>query len=226
MEVTILIAFIAGVISFLSPCILPIIPGFMSYIVGSDITNTSRKDVFLSSVLFVLGFSLVFSIIGVLLSTIFSKTPYNIMVWLSRIGGVIIIIFALQMLGIFKLGFLMRQKELKLKKTNSKKINSFILGVAFALGWTPCIGAILGSIFTIAVTMPYLAFYLLLAYSIGLGLPFLVIGLFTKEFMSLIKNSKNLLKYFNLITGILLLILGILMLTNTLSQVSVFLYTF
>jgi cytochrome c-type biogenesis protein len=216
-EPTIWIAFIAGIVSFISPCILPLIPGFMAYLSG---TSTSRLQTFINSVLFVVGFSTVFALLGVLLNTALEASSYSIKIWLGRIGGAVIIFFALHLLDLIKIPFLQSDHRAKVKRFDSSYITSFVFGASFAVGWSPCVGAILGSVFALAVTQPGTAFILLTMYALGLGIPFLIVGLFTEEATNIINKSEKILKYFNIIVGILLLILGILVFTNSLNIVA------
>ncbi len=213
-EPTLFLAFFAGLLSFLSPCILPLLPAFLSYLSGTTI-GQGRIKVFLNSFFFVLGFSTIFSLAGVLLNTFLSSISYSVQLWLSRIGGIIIIAFAFHTLGLINISFLEREHKFSVKK-NSGYATSFLFGAAFAAGWTPCVGAILGTVLTLAITKPTLAFFLLLSYSLGLGIPFLLVGVFTSEATKLINKSQTFLKYFNLVTGILLLLIGILVFTNKL----------
>ena len=221
-ELTIIVAFIAGIVSFVSPCVLPLIPGFLAYLSGTSTGQQgARAKVFLNSVAFVLGFSVIFALLGVLLNTILENVSYNVQTWLSRIGGIIIILFALYVLGLIKIGFLEREHKFAVKKKFSVTyVTSFVFGAAFAVGWTPCVSAILGSVFALAVTKPGLGFVLLMSYALGLGVPFLLVGLFTTQATKLINRSATVLKYFNIIVGILLLILGILVFTNKLNVVA------
>jgi len=220
-EPTIIVAFIAGLVSFISPCVLPIIPGFLAYLSGTSAGKPNRLQMFLNSVSFVMGFSVIFALLGVLLNTILEKVSYNVQTWLSRIGGIIIILFAFYILGLIKINFLERDHKFAVKKKFSiTYVTSFVFGAAFAVGWTPCVSAILGSILALAVAKPGLSFILLLSYAIGLGIPFLLVGLFTTQAINLINKSKTIFKYFNIIVGILLLILGILVFTNDLNKVA------
>ena len=221
-EPTIIVAFIAGLISFVSPCVLPLIPGFLAYLSGTSAGQQgARLKIFLNSMAFVLGFSVVFALLGVLLNTVLEKVSYDVQTWLSRIGGVIIILFAFYVLGLIKINFLEREHKFAVKKKFSiTYVTSFVFGAAFAIGWTPCVSAILGSILALAVTKPSLSFILLLSYALGLGIPFLLVGLFTTQAVNLINKSATVLKYFNIAVGILLLILGILVFTNKLNVVA------
>src|SRR3989338_7702518 len=155
-EVSLIAAFIGGIVSFLSPCVLPLIPGFLAYLSGTSLGDTSssaRVKMFLNSLFFVLGFSVVFALLGVLLNTILSQSSYLIQEWLGRIGGIIIIIFALYLLGLLKLPFLEKEHKINVKKRFSiTYVTSFVFGAAFAVGWTPCVGAILGAVLALAIT--------------------------------------------------------------------------
>lgn len=227
-ELGLAIAFIAGLLSFLSPCVLPLIPAFFSYMSGvSSADFQSRRKVvqarvFANTIFFVLGFSIVFSLLGVLINSVLSGIGYDLKVWAGRVGGVIIIIFALHVLRIIRIPFLEAEHRIRVGNAVPGYAGSFVFGATFAAGWTPCVGAILGSIFTLAITQPGSAFYLLLAYSLGLGIPFLLVGLFTSQFYRFIARSGKFLKYFNIVTGILLLALGILVFTGKLSVLASF----
>ena len=225
-ETTLFIAFLAGLVSFLSPCVLPLIPAFLSYLAGTSVNEIREKDpsartkIFLNTLFFVAGFSLVFAFVGAILNTVLVNVSYDLRIWLGRIGGVIIIAFGLYLIGLLKLPFLDKEHKLKVRKFKYSYLTSFIFGAAFAVGWTPCVGAVLGSILTLAAISPGSAFNLLLFYSFGLGLPFLVVGLFTSQMTSFIAKAGSWLKYFNIVVGILLILLGILVFTNSLSRIA------
>lgn len=221
-ETTLIIAFVAGLASFLAPCVLPLIPAFLGYLAGTKVQDTSRWVLFGHSLLFVLGFSTVFSILGVLLNGILSHVAYDVQTWLGRIAGVIIIFFGFYLLGLIKPAFLQSEHKFKVKRFKSKALTSFVFGAAFAVGWTPCVGAVLGTILALAASQPGSALGLLLAYSVGLGLPFLLVGLFAQQFLALMQRSGNFLKYFNIVVGILVLILGALVFTGKLSLIANF----
>lgn len=224
-SLSISVAFFAGLVSFLSPCVLPIIPGFLSYLAGAslDASETRRKDIFLNSLFFVLGFSVVFALLGVLLNTVLAAVAYDVQIWLSRIGGALVILFGLYLTGLIKIGFLDRPHTFKVKTgIHSRYVTSFLFGLAFAAGWTPCVGAALGAILGLATTQPGSAFFLLLMYALGLGLPFLVIGFFAGQASFLIDRFAPVLKYINIAFGALLIILGILIFTGNLSRIASF----
>jgi len=177
--------------------------------------------IFLNSVFFVLGFSIIFSIVGVLLQSVLAKVSFTVQQWLGYIGGTIIIFFGIYLLGLIKISFLEREHKLRVKrKFRYSYITSFVFGSAFAVGWTPCVGAILGGILTLAVSNPASAFPLLISYSIGLGIPFLIVGLFTDRASKFIEKAGPKLKYVNYVFGAILIILGIFVFTNQLSRIA------
>lgn len=224
-EVNIAIAFLAGVVSFLSPCILPIIPGFLAYLAGDSSADKgpNRKEVFINSVFFVLGFSTVFAALGVLLNTVLDSVAYDAQIWLSRIGGLVIIFFGLYLTKLIKIPFLEKEHKVKVnKKFKSRYLTSFLFGLAFAAGWTPCVGAALGAILALAATAPGTAFWLLFGYALGLGLPFLIIGAFTAQASKAISKMGKALKYVNLIFGIILIVLGVMVFTQSLNLIASF----
>jgi cytochrome c-type biogenesis protein len=225
-EVSITIAFTAGLVSFLAPCVLPIIPGFLSYLAGSA-TETgeppTRGQIFLTSVYFVLGFSSVFAALGVLLNTLLEAVAYSAQTWMSRIGGVIIILFGLYLTKLIRIPWLAKEHKLKVKrKFNSRYVTAFVFGAAFAAGWTPCVGAALGAILGLAASQPGAAFVLLMWYALGLGLPFLLIGAFTAQATKAIKRISPYLNTINVIFGVILIGLGVLIFTENLSRIANF----
>ncbi len=221
-EVTFIVAFVAGLASFLSPCVLPLVPAFLAYLSGTSISKKhARLKIFMNSVAYVIGFSVVFAILGVLLNTTLATSSQQILTWLSRIGGIIIILFSLYILHIINVPFLNKEYNFTPKRKFSVSyLTSFLFGASFAVGWTPCVGAILGSVLTLAATQPSTSFGLLMAYSLGLGIPFLVVGLFTSQAIKFIGRSSKFLKYFNIIVGIFLLVIGILVFTNKLNLIA------
>ncbi|MDP7493310.1 MAG: cytochrome c biogenesis protein CcdA [Candidatus Undinarchaeales archaeon] len=217
---SVLIAFAAGLISFLSPCVLPLLPGFIAYLSGTSLgEKLERRKTFLNSVAFVAGFSLVFALVGVLLNTTLKSISYDLQIWLGRLGGLIIIGFALHVLKVLRIGFLQQEYRLTVKHRFSiTYITSFVFGAAFAVGWSPCAGAILISVLALSITQPGMAFLLLMAYALGMGLPILLVGAFTNEAVGFINRSEWMLKYFEKVVGLMLLVLGLLVLTNNLNR--------
>lgn len=194
-------AFLGGLASFLAPCVLPIIPGFLAYLAGAKIDDaeSNRKEIFVNSVFFVSGFSFVFALLGLLLNTLLEKIAYDAQLWLSRLGGLIIIFFGLYLVGLIKISFLEREHKFGVKsKLKSRYFSSFLFGLAFAAGWTPCVGPALGVILGLAATEPGSAFTLLLVYALGLGLPFIIVGLFTGRASRFIGRHAAGLRYLNI----------------------------
>ena len=220
-------AFFAGLVSFLAPCVLPIIPGFLAYLAGSadESSTTKRRDIFINAVFFVLGFSTVFAILGILLQTVLSTIGPEVQSWLSKLGGVVIIFFGLYLMGLIKIAFLEKDHKVRVQKRfKSRYLTSFVFGTAFAVGWSPCAGAVLGGILALAVSSPLSSFFLLFAYALGLGVPFLVVGAFTAQatnFIAKIGDGK-VFKYINIAFGVILIGLGVLVFTNDLSLVGNF----
>jgi len=183
--------------------------------------NPNKWEIFLTSVFFVLGFSVIFSLLGILLQGVLSGSSQQIQIWLSRIGGVFIIFFGLYLMKLIEPKFLQREYKLNIKKKfKYKYLTAFIFGATFAVGWTPCIGAILGAILTLAVTQPTTAFILLFSYSLGLGIPFLIVGFFAEKSQGVINRLGSIMNYLNILFGALLIVVGILVFTNQLSRVA------
>ena len=221
-------AFGAGFISFLTSCVLPIIPGYISYITGKNLNEIERdkKVVLVKTILFSLGFSLVFIVLGVTVSTV-----GNILLFFSNelrvAAGIIIILFSLQMLGLFNFQFLNQEKRFETKGYKDNYAFPFIVGAAFAFGWTPCIGPVLGSILALSATEASVSKGILLLsfYSLGLAIPFIVSGYFMNKFLV---SKKGFGKYYNRITktgGAILLITGILITTNQIQVISYYILT-
>ena len=232
-EVTIAIAAIAGLGSFLAPCILPMIPAFLAYISGTTITELQRNNgtvnlvanrfnIVLNTIFFVLGFSFVFSVFGVILNSVLSSSTANLISGFNQIGVVIIIGFGVFMLLSTKFKNLNFEKRFFPNRTKASYPLSFLFGLAFAAGWTPCIGPILGSILTLAATSPGQSFTLLLAYSFGLGIPFILMGIFFSRFTRIIKSISKHLKYYSIIMGSFIIVLGVLVYTNQLATIASF----
>ena len=216
--IELLIAFGAGLISFLSPCVLPLIPGYISFVTGNSLNELleSKKINIRPLILFTLGFSFVFIIFGAAASYLGQVLLQNSET-LRIIAGLIIIIFSLQLIGIININFLNFEKKIYTQKNNNIWF-SFIIGMAFGFGWTPCIGPILGSILALASTEEtvFKAIILLSFYSLGLAIPFILSGYLMQRFLMFSKNFK---KNINLVTkggGVILLITGVLILTNQL----------
>jgi len=229
---TIMIALFAGLGSFLAPCILPMIPAFLAYISGTTLaemktnqtTNVqiNKINIILNTIFFVLGFSIVFSILGVLINSVLSNKITEFTESLNFVAGIIIISFGLFLLFSTKINSLNIEKKIIIKNFKASYPMSFIFGLAFAIGWTPCVGPILGTILTLAVTTPSMSFSLLLAYSLGLGIPFILMGIFFSRSTRIICSMSKHLKYYNIVLGGLIIILGVLVFTNQLAYIANF----
>ena len=219
------VAFGAGLISFLSPCVLPLIPGYISYISGSSFNDLiEKKSVnLIPIILFTLGFSIIFIVFGAA-STFLGQVLLKNSNELRVAAGLIIIILSLHIIGIINLKFLNYEKRIE-TKTNKNFYSPILIGMAFAFGWTPCIGPILGSILVLAATEESInkGIFLLTSYSFGLALPFILSGYLIQKFLIFSKNFKKNINKVSKIGGIILLITGVLILTNQLQALGYYL---
>jgi cytochrome c-type biogenesis protein len=219
--IELLIAFGAGLISFLSPCVLPLIPGYVSFISGQSLQEIlkSKKIDILPLILFCFGFSTVFIILGASASFL-GQTLLQNSETLRVIAGVVIIIFSLQLIGLINISYLNFEKRFEAKKSKNI-LFPYLIGLAFGFGWTPCIGPILGSILALASIEETLskAIILLTFYSVGLAIPFVLSGYLIQRFLVFSKNFKKNINLISKIGGIILLITGILILTNQLQTI-------
>ena len=233
MEINIFLALIAGLGSFFAPCILPIVPAFLAYISGitiSDLKKSSgiktvtirKTNVILNTIFFVLGFSIVFSAFGIAINSVFSSSTNEVISNFTQFGGIIIMSFGVFMLLSLKIQKLNFEKKIFPSHIGASFPLSFIFGLAFAAGGTPCIGPILGSILTLATTTPGIAFNLLLAYSAGIGIPFIIMGIFITQANRFVQKMSKHLKYYTVVLGSLIIILGILVFFNQLTLIASF----
>ena len=219
------IAFGAGLISFLSPCVLPLIPGYISYISGESLGDIveKQKKIVLKTIIFTIGFSLVFISFGATASLI-----GNLLLEYSNvlriIAGIIIIIFSLQLIGILNLNFLNQEKRFQTNNYSNNLFFPVLVGAAFGFGWTPCIGPVLGSILTLAAVESSIGKGILLLsfYSLGLAIPFILSGYGISKFLAFSKNFRKNIKIVSVTGGVILLITGILILTNKLQALGYF----
>jgi len=219
------VAFIAGLLSFLSPCVLPLIPGYISYISGStlnELLDKKRINVF-PLILFTIGFSAVFIALGAtatFIGSLILENSYELRI----VAGLIIITFSLHIMGLINLRFLNYEKKINPKR-NSSKFDSILIGMAFGFGWTPCIGPILGSILALASTEQSLnrGIFLLFFYSLGLAIPFILSGYLIQKFMVFSKNLKSKINVISKVGGALLLITGLLIISNQLQAIGFYL---
>lgn len=228
-ELSFPLAFFAGLVSFLSPCVMPLIPSYISYITGlsfKDLTESPerskiRKITVINSLIFVAGFSSIFVLLGAS-STTLGRLFFQYRDIVRVIGGVFIIIFGLFVAGILNLNFLMRERRFELKDRPAGLIGSFLIGMTFGAGWTPCIGPILGSILIYASTKDSILYGmgLLAVYSIGLGLPFVISALAINIFLSSMKKIHRYMRYVMILSGLLLMAFGVMLITNSIGFIS------
>ena len=217
--------FFAGILTFLAPCTLPLVPAYLGFISGVDqdalknpeTARTARRKIFLNGLAFIVGFSLVFIAFGVLAGIAGQAlAPYRI--WMARIGGILVILFGLFMLGFFKLPFFQSDKRIPIPKwlTLGRPSSSLFIGGTFALGWTPCVGPILGSVLLLAGTSATAVQggFLLAVFSLGLAIPFLIIALLFSRATRYIDSISKYLKWVSIIGGIFLILLGLLLVTD------------
>ena len=226
--IELLIAFVAGFISFLSPCVLPLIPGYVSFISGQSLQEIlkSKQINFLPLVLFCFGFSTVFIILGASASFLGQTLLQNSNI-LRIVAGTFIIIFSLQLIGLINISYLNLEKRFEAKKSQNV-LFPYVIGLAFGFGWTPCIGPILGSILALASIEETLmrAVILLSSYSLGLSIPFVLSGYLIQRFLLFSKNFKKNINLISKIGGITLLITGVLILTNQLQTIGFYILRF
>ena len=231
LEIGLLSAFIAGLLAFISPCILPLVPVYISLMSNraiyrsDDIKISERLYLFLNSILFVLGFSIVFIILGST-ATIIGQALQNYSSIIIRIGGVILIIFGLQYTGLFKIRFLNIEKRFSAPSSlKTGYLGSFIIGVIFSFGWVPCVGMILSGILLMASQLDTLlqGIILLAVFSLGLGLPFIFASIFISFFSKFLKKINRHLNIISIISGIFLVALGIIFVMDSMSTIIGFL---
>lgn len=213
------IAFVAGVLTFLSPCILPIIPAYISYITGISFDELKegqkreiRRKTLVHSLLFILGFSIVFITLGASASYL-GKLLISHLEIISKVGGALVILFGLYIIGLFKLDFLGKEKHLRFKFQKGSEIGSVLLGITFAAAWTPCVGPILGSILVLAGTREKMleGMWLLSIYSLGIAVPFIISALLVNSFLAHFAKFRKYISFVKIICGLLLVLVGILL---------------
>jgi len=231
-NITLLAALAAGFLSFVSPCVLPLIPGYISFVSGISVEEmrgdvppaTSRLQVFLTSLAFVIGFSIVFVALGAS-ATAIGKFLFARLPLLSKIAGAILIVFGLHTMGVFRIAFLEAEKRVHAQRKPAGPLGAMLVGIAFAFGWTPCIGPILGGILAIAGSRNSVGegITLLAVYSLGLGIPFLLTSLAINQFFGAAKRIRRYYHAVELTSGALLIAIGVLILTGQLTIITRFL---
>ncbi len=228
-EVSYIGAFIAGLLSFISPCVLPLIPSYITYITGisfSDLqaehpSHIIRQKTILHSLCFICGFTAVFVLLGASATYIGSFLQEHATL-IRKVGGVLLVLLGIHVTGILPLKFLLGEKRVTIKHKPAGYAGSFLVGIAFAAGWTPCIGPILAAILAVAATEErvYQGILLLLLYSMGLGVPFFLSALAMHSFLAVFNRFKKYMHAFEIITGVFLTVIGVLIYTNWLTRLS------
>jgi len=229
-EITLLTAFTAGVISFLSPCVLPLIPAYISFISGTSLEEVKSGGagiwirVILSSAVFILGFSLVFTLLGAS-ATLIGRFLLSKISLFTKIGGAIVVLLGLHTTGLFRIRFLDYERRLRLRGNPMGLVGAFGVGVAFAFGWSPCIGPILATILMLASTQETVlkGSCLLAIYSLGLGIPFMLTGAATGAFLKTLGKIKAHLRSLEIISGVFLIIVGTLIFSGSFSRLTEYL---
>ncbi len=221
-SVGVLVAFSAGLFSFLSPCVLPLFPSYLSFITGmsvnaltGDVTAETRRRILLHSIAFIVGFSLVFVALGASFSAA-GQFLFDYRDWIRVIGGLLIIVFGLYIAGFLKIGVFGRYQQIQLRQKPAGYLGTFLVGVTFAIGWTPCVGPILGAILSLAGTAETVqrGIGLLVAYSLGLGVPFLISSLALGAFLKFFKRYRPFIPAVERAAGVLLVLVGVLVVTD------------
>ena len=228
-DVSVLIAFSAGLLSFASPCVLPLVPSYITYITGVSFKELSEGEsrrrlrwlTISHSLLFILGFSLIFVLMGASASYL-GQALIQYQSWIMKIGGVLIIILGIHFTGLVSIPFLQMERRFELKKKPMGYFGSFLVGIVFAAGWTPCVGPILSTILLYASTSKNFStgIVLLAAYSMGLGIPFFIASLAFNTFLSAFDRIKRYMRVIMLVSGIFLILIGVLLITDLYSTLN------
>ncbi len=228
MQVTAGLAFLAGLLSFLSPCVLPLVPAYIGYLggramgpQGDEEVSASRGSVFLHGVAFVLGFSAVFVLLGVGASAL-GGALYDFRYWLARIGGLIVIVFGIHTIGLYRIPFLEQDIRPDMDVEGKGLLSSALMGVLFSAGWSPCVGPVLGTILTLSLQGGSVAqgALLLSVYSAGLAVPFLLTALALEPVARLIRRYGKVSRIAEIMMGVLLVIVGVMLLTGTFARLA------
>lgn len=216
-SLSLFVAFTAGLLSFLSPCVLPLVPSYVTFITGMGLDDVSRarRTALLHALLFVLGFTFIFVALGAGASA-FGQLLREYRVWIARVGGILMVLMGLWMLDVIRIGALQQERRMHLSDKPLGYLGTVVVGIAFGAGWTPCLGPTLGAILLLAANESELTkgITLLIAYSLGLAVPFLLSALLLDRFLGFFQSFKHNIGRVNRIAGILLVIVGILMFTG------------
>ena len=219
----------AGLLSFLSPCVLPIVPGYLCFMAGTSLDKLDlnareiKRDVFYYSLCFVVGFSTVFIILGAS-ATVISGLMFEYLDYLRVAGGIIIIIFGIHFMQLIQIPLLNQELRVQVQNYKPGVVGSYIIGLSFAFGWTPCIGPILGSVLSVAASSETISqgVFLLFLYSMGLGIPFLLAAYAIGSFLNFFSKIKKYMRIIEIVTGLLLVLFGLLILTNRIQELAFF----
>ena len=219
----------AGLLSFLSPCVLPIVPGYLCFMAGTSLDKLDlnakeiKRDVFYYSLCFVIGFSTVFIILGAS-ATVISGLMFEYLDYLRVAGGIVIIIFGIHFMQLIQIPLLNQELRVQVQNYKPGVVGSYIIGLSFAFGWTPCIGPILGSVLSVAASSETISqgVFLLFLYSMGMGIPFLLAAYAIGSFLNFFSKIKKYMRTIEIVTGLLLIIFGILILTNRIQELAFF----
>lgn len=228
-SISYIVAFAAGLLTYLSPCLLPLIPAFIAYITGVSFSDLKaeekkseiRKKTVIHSLLFIAGFSVIFVLLG-LTATFVGKFLFQYQKFIRIAGGILIILFGLQLVGILKLDFLIKERKLNIATKGASYIGSFLIGVTFAAAWTPCAGPIFSSILVLAGTKASVVTgaKLLIVYSLGIAIPFFLTAILISSFIGYSAKLQKVMRWINIAGGIFLIIVGVLVATNYLAVIS------
>jgi cytochrome c-type biogenesis protein len=220
------LAFSAGLLSFLSPCVLPLIPSYLTFVtgVGLDDLGTARRSALVHAMLFVLGFTLIFVALGAS-ATVLGRLLGAYRIWITRVGGALVVLFGFYMLGVVRVAAFDRERRVHLANKPVGYLGTALVGVAFGAGWTPCLGPILGAILTYTAATADLSrgLPLLLAYSIGLALPFLLAAVAVERFLGAVTRLRPYLARVSQISGIILIVVGVMMMLDYFTTIGVYL---
>jgi cytochrome c-type biogenesis protein len=219
----VVVAFAAGLLSFLSPCVLPLVPSYIGFLTGMTLpeAGTRRRIALVHALLFVGGFSIIFILLGAS-ATALGRTLNHYQVWVQRVGGILIILFGLLCLGVFNTRVMARERRFHLERKPMGYLGSALVGMAFAAGWTPCIGPVLGGILGLAATSADLerGMLLLAVYSAGLALPFLIAAVAVESFLDWFQRFRRFLPWVMRISGLLLVLVGVLLVTGEFTRLA------
>jgi cytochrome c-type biogenesis protein len=232
-NVNILTAFLAGIVSFVSPCVLPLIPAYLSFLTGSSLEELkaqadagSRARVMLHALAFCAGFTLVFMAIGLSASAL-GSVFIDYKDWIARVGGIVVIVLGLNMIGVFKIPMLMMDKRVRVRSANRSVLASFLVGIGFAAGWSPCVGPILAGIILLASQQKYgPATFLLFVYSMGLAIPFLLTAAAITQALGALNRVKRYLAAIEIGAGAFLVATGVVLITGSFGRVAGFFYQY